>query len=755
MSIKSKNAKLLQSLSCLLFLVFICHIPSAIGAEHEDILQINDLIVLVDGENVKTPPQMLADYFGKIETENYRKRYDIFSRISTLKDYQNYRQRLKEQFKKSFGEFPKKNPLNVTIHDVIEKDEYRIEKITYESRPGFLVPANVYVPANKWSPPYPGVVSLIGHWEPALIGKAQKDVQARCIGLVRRGYVVITFDPSGQGERCNFWDFAASKSTLGMNTNCHAYLNFPLRLTGENLAAWFTWDAIRAIDYLLQRGDVDSSRLAVTGASGGGNATRFIGAVDPRISALIPVCSMFYRGIDFRPGLSNPDGDQNLPLSLHFGIERLDQLLVNKPKGVLILNASGDKGSVMQAAEAYARIKDLYEKLNLNTVADLRIIGARHGYNRNFREAMYLWLDKLFNKQDVNPTEKEMRFHSQQELSITGSTIYQELHSESEFSINAQKARQITPAIPVLLNLPEVKSYRKDIICSMKKVLQLPENIPVPKAKLVSSKKLRGMKIEKLVLQTEDSLQLPAVILKPIKAEKKLGAVLYLHERGKVNGIETLRKLQGRNFMVMALDVRGYKEEVSPFPCQKTMQDIKKFQLFWEKNGDGYLTAESYELGIPLFGLRVADVIRGLKYLKSLPEVDSEKIIIFAEGDDALLALHAGLFEYWVRAVVLNGFLNSWLSLTQTDSYCQSPFVFVPNILKYYDVPHLVVALAPRQIILSNPTNAMHQVESAEKFKHNYPQTSTTFRNIKAESNLTVANLTLEQLVKATEKLFN
>ena len=729
-------------LACFLF-----NIPHLLGAGLNDVLRIDDLIVLDADENNPSPPEMLATYFGEIEKKNYIDRHQKFNQISTVDDYNLYRNEIKKQISACFGDFPTNEITDIKVVDRIQEHGYQIEKIIVASRPGYVVPANVYVPAKKWSPPYPGVISLIGHWEPAILGKAAEDIQARCIGLARRGYVVITFDPIGQGERCFYWDFQKKKSELGMNTNLHAYLNFPLKLTGENLAAWFTWDALCAVDYLLQRGDVDATRIAVTGASGGGNATRFLGAVDSRISALIPTCSMFYRGTQFRVGFSNPDGDQNLPFSLHYGIERLDQLLVNNPQGILLLNASRDKNSVMQAVDAYHEMKDLYDRLDVENSVDLRILGNPHGYNRGFREAMYLWLDKFFGKKELDPTEKEMHFNTLQDLSVSGSTIYKAFNSKTEFAINGKKAKQIIPQIPNIHSLGQTEKYQKNIINSIKKVCQLEDNIHIPESISINSKIVGNTQIDKLLLQADGNIQLPAVIMKPVLENEKCTGLLYLHERGKVNGIKTLQKLMNSQMVIMALDVRGYKEEPNVFPGLKKMPNIDKYQFIWEKNGDGLLTAESYELGLSLFGQRVGDVIRGVKYLSSLPNVDSKNIIVFGEGDDALLALHAGLLEQSVQTVVMNNFLGSWYSLTQTDYYCHSPFIFVPDILKYYDVPHVAVAMAPKKLIMSNPVNATKQRENVTDYKNNYRQIEQTYGNLGQSDNLIISDFTIDELV--------
>lgn len=108
-------------------------------------------------------------------------------------------------------------------------------------------------------------------------------VQSRCIGLAKLGYVVLAVDAFGAGER-------AIKPEAG--TYHGALLGASLWPAGTPLLGLQVYDNRRAVDYLISRPEVDPARLAITGASGGGNQTLYAGATDSRLAAVVPVCGI-------------------------------------------------------------------------------------------------------------------------------------------------------------------------------------------------------------------------------------------------------------------------------------------------------------------------------------------------------------------------------------------------------------------------------------------------------------------------------
>src|SRR5205085_6496843 len=141
----------------------------------------------------------LPDYLTALAVDTYRRRSARVAKLTTpaaIRDYQTW---ARSTFLKIAGALPERNPLNVRTVGGFERDRYRVEKLIYESRPGLIVTANLYLP--KQSGPRPGVLFQMGH---STDGKGSVTYQRCCQGLVQLGYVVLAFDPMGQGEHTNY-----------------------------------------------------------------------------------------------------------------------------------------------------------------------------------------------------------------------------------------------------------------------------------------------------------------------------------------------------------------------------------------------------------------------------------------------------------------------------------------------------------------------------------------------------------------------
>ena len=188
--------------------------------------------------------------------------------------------RVRKRLARSFGRMPEVAcPLEPEILGTLVRDGYAIERLTFQSRPGVRVTANLYRP-DPLRERYPGVVSVHGHWPWA---RMDPHVQPRCIGLAKLGYVVLCVDAFGAGERA---------IEPGPGTYHGALVGASLWPVGTPLLGLQVYDNRRAVDYLISRSEVDPSKLAITGASGGGNQTLYAGATDDRLAAVIPVCGV-------------------------------------------------------------------------------------------------------------------------------------------------------------------------------------------------------------------------------------------------------------------------------------------------------------------------------------------------------------------------------------------------------------------------------------------------------------------------------
>lgn len=212
------------------------------------------------------PVQGSVDGFlTEVAKQCWEERAAAVARIRTPDEVAARQAYIRKKVLEALGGFPtEKTPLNARITGTLERDGYRVEKLIYESLPRFYVTANLYLPTTG-SPPYPAVLGASGH---SANGKAMEAYQRVWISLAKRGFVVLAWDPPGQGERYEYFDAVRGKPRFG-STAEHTMAGVQCLLTGSNFARYELWDAVRGLDYLLTRPDVDPKRIGVAGNSGG------------------------------------------------------------------------------------------------------------------------------------------------------------------------------------------------------------------------------------------------------------------------------------------------------------------------------------------------------------------------------------------------------------------------------------------------------------------------------------------------------
>ena len=185
------------------------------------------------------------------------------------------------------------------------------------------------------------------------------------------GYVVLIFDPIGQGERLQY-GHVEKDHRPGVGVGEHLLAGNQQFLVGEFFGSWRAWDGIRALDYLLTRPEVDPKHVGITGNSGGGTMTTWLCGVEPRWTMAAPGCFV----TTFRRNLENElpaDTEQCPPRALALGLDHADFLAAMAPKPVIILAKEKDYFDVRGAEEAYARLKQLYGLLGAEENISLHI----------------------------------------------------------------------------------------------------------------------------------------------------------------------------------------------------------------------------------------------------------------------------------------------------------------------------------------------------------------------------------------------
>jgi dienelactone hydrolase len=279
---------------------------------------------------------------------------------------------LREQILVSAGlwPLPEKCPLNARVFGRIERGDYSVEKVYFESYPGFYVTGNLYRPAGK-AGPFPGVLSPHGHWE---YGRLQNSdagsIPARCISLARQGYVVFS------------WDMVGYNDSRQVD---HRLLEPCLSQWGIGSLSLHLWNSIRSVDFLESLPDVDKGRLACTGASGGGTQTFLLTAVDERIRVSAPVNMISHY-------MQGGDVCENAP-NLRLDTSNMEIAALMAPRPMLMVSAAGDWTRDTPRIE-FPAIQSVYALLGAKEKVDTVQFLADHNYNRASREAVYGWFGR-------------------------------------------------------------------------------------------------------------------------------------------------------------------------------------------------------------------------------------------------------------------------------------------------------------------------------------------------------------------------
>ncbi len=301
-----------------------------------------------------------------------------FPAFATLADWEAHRDALRLHIQNALGLYPipARSPLQSHLFGRVERDGYTIEKVYFQTYPGFYLAGNLYRPFknDKYrliSAPetkHPGVLVTHGHWENGRMADAESgSIPARAITFAREGYVAFTYDMIGYNDTRQF---PAHRKIF--DTSRHW-------LWGVSLMGLQTWNSVRALDFLSSLSDVDTKRLAITGESGGGTQTMMLGALDDRLAAVAP-CVMVSHTMQGGCLCENAPG-------LRVDASNVEVSALFAPKPQIIVGASGDWTATTLTMEgpAVASIYDLYGKPgNFRAVR----FEANHNINKTSREAV-------------------------------------------------------------------------------------------------------------------------------------------------------------------------------------------------------------------------------------------------------------------------------------------------------------------------------------------------------------------------------
>ena len=581
---------------------------------------------------------------------------------------------------------PERTPLNPAVFGRIERDEYSVEKVYFESFPGFFVTGNLYRPLDR-STQHPGILNPHGHWPH---GRLQNDdacsVPARCISFARQGYVAFSYDMIGfldstqvphypLPEQVAEYPFLDDRSPVES-----ARSDLRDQLWGISLCGLQLWNSIRSIDFLESLPDVDPARIGCTGASGGGTQTFLLTAVDDRVKVSAPVNMI---SAHFQGGCVCED-----PPSLRLGASNLEIAALTAPRPMLLVSATGD-WTVNTPTVEYPAIKEIYRLFAAEDQLEWAQVDAGHNYNRESRETVYKFFGRnlLGTKGAADLAEQPVEVETTEDLLVLagGNQLPSPLTAED---LSRHLVRRAGNELEDLW--PRVESDRARFHDVFGPALRHTLSTEWPAqvaADSFGSTEWPELSIERIKLSRPDAGdELPAVRITPTRSPGSRSA-LVIHPQGKIGLVDPanrrpnplLQRLLEADYTVLAVDVFLTGEYHTAWGQGGRVQNIRHFTTYNRTDA----------------ALRVQDILTSLAYLTHTS--DGGDIDLIGIGEAGLWCLLARAVAPVSIRVVADA---AQFPIAEDTSYVDR--LFIPGLRKAGDLRSALALAAPSPTLIHN-----------------------------------------------------
>lgn len=612
-------------------------------------------------------PQLQLQAYAALD-----RRAAAFEELKTPEQIAAWQNIRKEFFIKQLGGFPERAALNARTVKTIDADGYRIECVIFDSQPNHRITANLYLPEANG--PVPGVVVSSGHSRTA---KTADYNQRFGIMMAKHGMAALCFDPIGQGERSQILNADGQPRFNGTTTE-HFLVGVGSILVGRNTARYRVWDAMRAIDYICSRPEVDAKKIGFTGCSGGGTVTSYVMALDDRIACAAPACYL----TTFRHLISAvgpQDAEQNIFGQIEFGMDHPDYVLMRAPRPTLISSTTGDYFSIVGAWENFRQAKRTYARLGHPERMDLVEVEGRHGVHPQNLASITQWMQRWLLNSDQPVSAVELQTRPADELLCTKAGQVASLPGElSVFDLNARHEEELATKRAALWKDTKPDDMRKHI----RKLLQIqdPADMQPPKFEDLGRISKDEYHIDKLVLRTNSGVPLPGLTFHPPSPDED--AYLYLHDNGKLGDTQKggpVEQIMDDGYAVVTIDLSG-QGETATHERDENLTQWKTYYL-------------SYLLGKPLLGLRVKDALAAADFVAYYQKKrdDPRGVHLVGVGQAGIIALHAAALKPELFAsVTLRNTPESWAAIVRSTNPAGQLDSTVHGVLTVYDLPNLV-----------------------------------------------------------------
>ena len=574
-------------------------------------------------------------------------------------------------------------PLNIRLVSRHEFPHCDVENVLFESLAEWDVNASVFLPKeDEFPPPWKAIVVPVGH-----SAKVRENYQIPAQAFARLGYVAVIFDPPGMaGEKREGNDHFSD------GVRCY--------LTGHSSNRYFVIDAIRCIDYLETREDVDlSDGVGMTGVSGGGTTTMYATLLDERIRASGPSCCAV-------PNAHHPVLDGYAPCAetlaagrFSAGIDSIDLLCAALPTPVLLM--CGEKDEVFKiewSRQISEQVRNAFESAEYGERYDFYADPSGHAYTVEMAERFAKWMDRWVGES----SERENPELSEDDFEMIPAELLA-CHPRLEgnmFSLNMAMAETLRRK----RSHPSSTDVRESVV----RLVGVDRPIAIPGARVGVPFQVWFHNLQEMLLQPEVGIELPATFLVPTGADWGGGAVLHFDDRGRwaelrrggaIAGIAGFIQQGPERLAAMTVDLRGWGD---------TAPAYLPYEIAGWGDRSRWIAYVSAAMGDPILAMRIRDGLSALTYLREREEINPDRIVVGGHGMGGVVALHVAAIDGRTAGAFSVDGLASFESLAASTNYSWSHEDFFPGVLAEYDLPQLVASLGT-SVLVANPLDADQQ----------------------------------------------
>ena len=696
-----------------------------------------------------------------------------WSKVKSRDDWEQFRDQRLTALRESLGRFPPlPKDLNIETTGRIEGDGYRIENIVFESRPGLLVTANLYLPA-KPRESMPAILFSHSHHNP----KTQGELQDMGMTWARQGWLVLVMDLLGHGERRQH-PFVSSDQYLkpfrvGRQDYYFRYnVGLQLQLVGESLMGWMVWDLMRGVDLLCSRECVDKDRIVLIGSvASGGDPAAVAAALDPRIAAVAPF------------NFGGPQPDYPIPEDAekefyYFGVaywETTRCLRLGGRDGFahwVIAASAAPRGLIYSHEFAWDRARDpvwprLEKVFSFYDTRDRLAVATGRGHLKGrppesthcnnvgvvHRQELYPHLARWFDMQ--TPADEFQNRHEVDELLCITPAVAKRLDPQPVYELARKLADERIAVARKNIASVDFAARRTILRNGWSRLLGNITPARNPIVKTVEREERNGVVVERIVLEVEPGIVVPLVVMwARNERSDPLPVVIALADSGK------------QKFLTARPDAVSTWLEAG---CAVCLPDLRGFGE--TSAGDSHgprsvgttLSCRDQVLGQTLLGSRLRDLRSVLQFLRARRGLD-EKVSLWgdslaalnpperpevvpygvdnpnveAEPSAGLLVLLAALFEDDVDAVYARGTLASFRSLLDSQFLYVPHDSVVPGVLTVGDVADIAASLVPRPLRLECSVDGLNRGIPFDTIAKTFAPTSQAYRLANASEKLSL-----------------